>query len=898
MEHLLDPQWEGTSAEEPASPIAHIAGNRLILDVYLDGCKRFLQVTEGAESQLQEVECLALSSHDEMITSVVMAVPMFNRLRSLTLKGGSLLDEDVRLKHGLLTTLPPDLGQLSLLQHLDLSFNSFTELPSCVTCLSCLATLHLGYNQLITLPDDICQLKRLTSLILMSNQLTQLPTSIGQLERLVKLDVANNKLEALPDEIGSLQQCTELDVSGNHLSHLPEAICNMESLKQLYVFDNRLVIVPAGLASLPHLTHLYLQNNHLRSVPIEITLCSCVHLQGNPIGEPEPSSAAEDMCNPIDMRNIYVKSDEKSFVVTPEGCWVFLPGGLQLGFPPEAVSSPMKIVFQIFQPDSQHVRLGHHDVLLSSTLELQPHGVQFHQDVEITIPFTYLKCSRKREVVIRTFSHLSDTWTDLSTTTRDNSREMEATCKTPHFSWFLVVSRLVEDSCEVPKEGELLFSTVNQNIRVEFPAGATERTRVVRMQVLPVSKRFLQAITGDNESATSPLLCLSQSSADNFLRPVKIQLPLPPGVTGDNLDRSRLFLLHGDPGAQTWTDITHQVVLQITHIYARFQVDHFSWYWLWYTTKSYVGELAKSVYKRLRMYQVNFVALQRKRDPEQVLLQCIPKHKVDTTVKKLHDRYKGPEPSDQVELVEGEQFFAAFEQGLKLHSERPDCVDGKIFFVFYSRMKNIKEVYVTSAINRKDKDVKGQVSFYRGSVPEAIPEEATKNRKGGNSDWMATLPIKLPKIKENKPQTVHNEDERQRTSFSLPHLNLGNAEMGYLTETNLLSIATQIGSDWMQIGINLGLSYGELERINYKNSRDLNQMVLEMLFTWAQKNSTQADCVQKLVEAMRNSKRNDIADEIEDVIALGKQKYKQSIQRVGLDQGNSSEDSAIAMSQS
>ncbi|CAI9610899.1 unnamed protein product, partial [Staurois parvus] len=583
-----------------------------------------------------------------------------------------------------------------------------------------------------------------------------------------------------------------------------------------------------------------------------------------------------------------------SFVVIPEGCWVFIPGGVQLCFPCGAVSCPMKIGFQIFQPDSQHVRLGHHDVLLSSTLELQPHGIQFHQDIEITIPFTYLKRVRKREVVIRTFGDSSETWTDLSTTTKEKSvREMVAICRTTHFSWFLVVSRLVEDRCEVPVEGELLFSTVDQNIRVEFPAGSTQRTRTIRMQVLPVTRSLLQEITGDNSSSTSPLLCLSQSSTDNFLRPVKIQLPLPPGVTGDSLDRSHLFLLHGDPQAQTWTDITNLVVLQITHIYAHFQVDHFSWYWLWYTTKSYVGELAKTVYKRLRMYQVNFVALQRKRDPEQVLLQCVPKHKVDSTVKKLRDRYKGPEPSELVELVEGEQFFAAFEQGLKLHSERPDCVDGKISFVFYAKMKNIKEVYVTSFTDRKQEDVKGQVSFYRGSVPEAVPEEATKHRKGTTSDWMATLPIRLPKIK-----SLNWKDERQRISYTLSPLNLGNAEVGYLTETNLLSIATQIGSDWMNIGINLGLPHTELQRIKYNNSNDFNQLVLDMLFTWAQKNSTEPDCIEKLVQAMRKSKRNDIADEIEDVIALGKEKYKQSIQRVGLDQGNSSEDSAIVMSQS
>lgn len=49
-----------------------------------------------------------------------------------------------------------------------------------------------------------------------------------------------------------------------------------------------------------------------------------------------------------------------------------------------------------------------------------------------------------------------------------------------------------------------------------------------------------------------------------------------------------------------------------------------------------------------------------------------------------------------------------------------------------------------------------------------------------------------------------------------PRLNLGDPESGYLTESNLLSISLQIGHDWRVIGINLGLSYQELDRIQYK----------------------------------------------------------------------------------
>lgn len=50
-----------------------------------------------------------------------------------------------------------------------------------------------------------------------------------------------------------------------------------------------------------------------------------------------------------------------------------------------------------------------------------------------------------------------------------------------------------------------------------------------------------------------------------------------------------------------------------------------------------------------------------------------------------------------------------------------------------------------------------------------------------------------------------------------PPLNLGDPESGYLTEANLLSISLQIGQNWHVIGMNLGLSFQELERIRYNH---------------------------------------------------------------------------------
>ncbi|XP_061855495.1 p53-induced death domain-containing protein 1 [Colius striatus] len=866
-----------------------LADNRLNLDVYPDGCCRFLQLFEERQGEVVQVEFLRLSSNDRLLGSTLGILPHLKHLKSLVLKGGYTRDVFGSCQHGSLTSLPSDFGNLRCLTHLDLSFNKLSTLPHCILHLPSLRVLLVSYNRLVALPEAFGSLSKLTFFSAMKNQLKDLPQSIGELAVLQDLDLSENDLESLPEEVGNLHSCTDLDLSGNRLSSIPESFANLKSLRRLHLHSNLLLTVPASLASLPNLSRLDLQNNCLRAVPPEIQTAPFVHLRGNPLGQTEPSPQADES-SARELPRLFLASGEDSFTVTSEGCKVVLACGIHFCFPPGAASDPLRIFFRTLTPDPQWVKLRHHDVLLSRVLELQPHGVKFQQEVQIWMPYASPQTLRQREVVVRTFSGQS--WSDLRTKVEQKrkSKKHVAHCSVLHFSWFLVVSRLVQNECKVPTEGTLLFSSVDPNIKVTFPPGVTTETRRVKLQVLPVSTEEIEETTAAAGCRASPLLCLSQDSLGAFLRPVRIQLPLPPGVTGLNLDQSRLHLLHGDLEGQTWDDITSQVVLEFTHLYAVFEVTHFSWYWLWYTTKTYIGGIAKKVYERLRMYQVNFIALQRKKDPEQVLLQCVPKHKVDPVLKKLQDRYRGPEPSDMVEMFEGEQFFAAFERGISIDMDRPDCVDGRLSFIFYSHLKNMKEIYVTSPVDRKGQAVKGQVSFYRGAVPESIPEDASRRRKGPNSLWLATLPIKLPRLRPR-----WGENPGPLNGFSFPPLNLGNAETGYLTQANLLSIARRVGADWQAIGLSLGLTYQQIERIGYNNREDLDKQILDMLFSWAQQNLEDPDCVSKLITAMKDSGRQDIADDIEAIINLGRQKYRESIRRVGLEQESSTEDSAVAM---
>nr|XP_010600662.1 p53-induced death domain-containing protein 1 isoform X1 [Loxodonta africana] len=834
-----------------------LAGNRLNLDLYPGGCHQLLHLCAQRSPQLLQVEFLRLSTHEDpgLLGATLAQVPgRLPCLRSLVLKGGQHRDALGACLRGCLTSLPDGLSNLARLAHLDLSFNSLEALPACVPQLRGLDALLLSHNCLLELPEALGALPSLTFLAVTHNCLQTLPTALGALSTLRRLDLSENLLDTLPPEIGGLSSLAELNLASNRLQSLPASLAGLRSLRLLFLYSNLLTSVPAGLIHLPLLARLDLRGNQLRDVPPEFLDAPFVRLQGNPLGEalPRPLSPPGTPVVP-EMPRLFLTTDLDSFPVTPQGCSVTLACGIRLHFPAGATATPITIHYRLWLPEPRLVPLGPHDTLLSHVLELQPHGVVFQQDVGLWLLFVPPRVRRYREVVVRTLSE--DSWTDLETHLEEEAPKRER-CSAPQ---------------DIPGS------------RSRSPRGPPRSLARSECRWYTWASRELRALLGEPEAAVSPLLCLWQSGPPSFLRPVTVQLPLPPGITGLTLDRSRLHLLYQAPPVATWDDITAQVALELTHLYARFQVTHFSWYWLWYTTKSCVGGLARKAWARLRLHRVNLIALQRRRDPEQVLLQCLPRNKVEATLKRLLERYHGPEPSDTVELFEGEKFFAAFERGIDVDADRPDCVEGRICFVFYSHLKNVKEVYVTTALDREAQAVRGQVSFYRGTVPTEVPKEAeaARQKKGLDALWMATLPIKLPRLRGSE-----GTGQGLGAGLSLAPLNLGDAESGFLTQSNLLSVARRLGLDWPAVALHLGLPYRELQRIRLEFRDDLDGQIRHMLFSWAERQAGRPGAVGLLVQALEQSDRRDLAEEVRAVLELGRQKYQAGILRTGLAPGD------------
>ena len=141
--------------------------------------------------------------------------------------------------------LPPQLGRLVNLIHLDLRDNQLTgAIPPELGQLVNLTYLHLGINQLTgAIPPQLGQLINLTYLDLSRNQLAgPIPTELGRLVNLEKLYLGVNQLTGpLPPQLGQLQNLHTLSLVRTQLTGpIPPELGQLASLTTLHLFENQL----------------------------------------------------------------------------------------------------------------------------------------------------------------------------------------------------------------------------------------------------------------------------------------------------------------------------------------------------------------------------------------------------------------------------------------------------------------------------------------------------------------------------------------------------------------------------------------------------------------------------------------------------------------------------------
>jgi hypothetical protein len=130
---------------------------------------------------------------------------------------------------------------LTDLRELKVNKHSLREIPN-IFNLHLLTHLNLSHNCIITISTQLFDLKNLEALFFTNNKIIHIPKEISKLTKLKTLDIGSNCIKDLPDEIILLKDSLQrLDMHDNLLREIPIQIYSLNNLESLSLYDNNLI---------------------------------------------------------------------------------------------------------------------------------------------------------------------------------------------------------------------------------------------------------------------------------------------------------------------------------------------------------------------------------------------------------------------------------------------------------------------------------------------------------------------------------------------------------------------------------------------------------------------------------------------------------------------------------
>lgn len=224
------------------------------------------------------------------LTELPREVGELRHLRKLVLS----FDLEARSENNL-SFLPIEIGKLTNLIELDLSFNSLSHFPIEILKLLNLEILNLNGLGLLEIPKDIEKLIKLKKLDLSSNVLSKLPLEFEKLINLEELSLSMNEFAEFPLEIVKLSNLRRLSLDENQIKKIPKEIRNLKKLERLDFSHNVINEIPKEINGLKKLEFLSFKSNEITKIPKE--LGKLKNLRTLNLGWCEIREFPEEICN-------------------------------------------------------------------------------------------------------------------------------------------------------------------------------------------------------------------------------------------------------------------------------------------------------------------------------------------------------------------------------------------------------------------------------------------------------------------------------------------------------------------------------------------------------------------------------------------------------------------------
>ncbi|KAM3174258.1 hypothetical protein ACTXT7_010901 [Hymenolepis weldensis] len=299
--------------------------------------------------------------------------------------------------------------------------------------------------------------------------------------------------------------------------------------------------------------------------------------------ETTEAEAIQAICKPVKAGFLV------SFLVDARGGFVEAQRRPELRFmiPPNAISSPTRIICRLLRPDrvSRLPHLNDGDAFACRIIEMSPSNMRFDGPILLEVPHFASIQGRDREVITLRCDH-GDSWkshpleaTDQSvqdalgaafgqieplSSVRERRIQRILTADIPRF--FALISRFRQEIALIGPDGGVLASTVAPKVQSVFPKGALQKRIKVGLQAQVIPQYVVNKVVG-NRAAFSPIVTL-EPRRRKFHKPITVTVPLPrPPPKGthksDPLPPSLHLLCSITAGCAlaTWEDITGSTTL-------------------------------------------------------------------------------------------------------------------------------------------------------------------------------------------------------------------------------------------------------------------------------------------------------------------------------------------------